>query len=369
MLEASLPDAAFDAALDAPGDAPLVVRPPDAEVPPCRRPAPVDLLLVVDDSGSMAEEQLHLAEQLPLLVSELASPPDSDGDGRRDWRAITDIHLAVVTTEVATDGEFSVCGGPEPARDGVFVDTATAAGCASSYPRFLQFEAGEDAVSEISQDFSCIARVGTSGCGIELPLEAMLKALVGDDDEYSFLGGRARGASENTGFLREDSMLAVVFLSDEDDCSFTEAGFLFEEPGSPLELPACTKPDDPLHPVSRYVDALRSLRPERPDLLGVAVIGGVPERLVSDPANIDYDAILNDSFMRNRVDRTSRFPTLVPACEGRWGRAVPARRLVELAQSFGDQATVGSICQASYTPIVGAIARLVGTRACEEFED
>ena len=163
-------------------------------------------------------------------------------------------------------------------------------------------------------------------------------------------------------------MLTVVFLSDEDDCSYTESGFLFEEP-EPGELPACTRGDDPLHPVSRYADALRSLRPDRPDLLGVAVIGGVPERLVSDPTSIDYEAILGDSFMRNRLDRTSRFPILVPACEGRWGRATPARRLVELAQSFGDQATVGSICQESYTPIVGAIARLVGTRACEEFEE
>jgi hypothetical protein len=99
------------------------------------------------------------------------------------------------------------------------------------------------------------------------------------------------------------------------------------------------------------------------------VIAGIPERLVSDPSTIDYDAILADPFMRNRIDRGSRTGGLVPACEGRRGRAFPARRLVTLAQRFGEQATIGSICQESYTPIVGAIARLVGTRACEEFED
>jgi len=56
--------------------------------------------------------------------------------------------------------------------------------------------------------FGCLGMLGDSGCGIEGTLEAARRALSADDS-----------LSANRGFLRSDSVLSVVFLTDEDDCS------------------------------------------------------------------------------------------------------------------------------------------------------
>ena len=51
--------------------------------------------------------------------------------------------------------------------------------------------------------FRCLSLVGDQGCGIEQPLEAAKRALT-------------RGyRSENRGFNRESSTLAVIFITDE----------------------------------------------------------------------------------------------------------------------------------------------------------
>jgi hypothetical protein len=53
-------------------------------------------------------------------------------------------------------------------------------------------------------------------CGFEQPFEAMKKAL--DVSE----------APENEGFLRADAVLAVMFLTDEDDCSALQPDVIFD---------------------------------------------------------------------------------------------------------------------------------------------
>jgi len=54
--------------------------------------------------------------------------------------------------------------------------------------------------------FQCIAKLGTQGCGYEHSLESARRAL----DPQSNI---------NPGFLRDDAFLAIVFITDEDDCS------------------------------------------------------------------------------------------------------------------------------------------------------
>ena len=57
---------------------------------------------------------------------------------------------------------------------------------------------------DIADVFGCLARLGTEGCGLEEQLASVRAALT-------------RGRSE--GFLRDDAYLAVILISDEDDCS------------------------------------------------------------------------------------------------------------------------------------------------------
>jgi hypothetical protein len=325
--------------------------PPDAEPDggppvqrPCRVPAPVDFLLVVDDSGSMSEEQQTLSRELPRLVSDLADPPDANDDGRPDWRPIRNMHLGVVTTEGT--GDFRT-----RARD---------PNCEQEYPRFLQFRAGEDDTDRVSMDYGCMALAGTSGSVVEEPLESAIRALLPADAPFDFPGGRIPGDGRQGEFLRDDSMLAVLVMTDEDDCS--HPGRLG---GGSGELPPCLRDSAPLYPLDRYERAFRYLRPDRPDLFSFGVIAGIPV-LQAGQGAVPFQEVLERRDMQYQPGGVSGL--IEPACDSRRGEAIPARRLVRLASRFESQAVAGQICQGSYQRIVGAMARLVGLRACEEFE-
>ena len=67
--------------------------------------------------------------------------------------------------------------------------------------------------------FKCIAALGEAGCGFEHQFAALLRALGAD--------GRAAPA-ENQGFLRPDAYLAIIMLTNEDDCSATPGVPLFD---------------------------------------------------------------------------------------------------------------------------------------------
>src|SRR5262249_36956424 len=57
----------------------------------------------------------------------------------------------------------------------------------------------------LAEEFTCMASVGANGCGFEHQLESVYAAL--------------RNKQENAGFLRDDALLAVVFVTNEDDRS------------------------------------------------------------------------------------------------------------------------------------------------------
>src|SRR5690606_24408569 len=68
--------------------------------------------------------------------------------------------------------------------------------------------------ANLTDAFSCVASVGAEGPGLEMPLEAARLAI----------GPRVADGS-NDGFLRDDALLAVIVLTDENDCSYTGEGF------------------------------------------------------------------------------------------------------------------------------------------------
>lgn len=129
-----------------------------------------DVLFVIDDSGSMSEEQGALSTNAQAF---LQAAEDTD----------TDYHVGVVTTDMsdsAKSGRFQ--GSPKV----VTPATPNAAGVLGN----------------------TINRLGTNGSGTEKGLQAMVAALT-----------EPLISNENTGFIREDAALAVVIVSDEDDFS------------------------------------------------------------------------------------------------------------------------------------------------------
>lgn len=139
-----------------------------------------EILFVVDDSGSMDEEQANLRDNLSTFISTLQGSSVAN-----------DFRIGVTTTSVSTF-PANAASGLQGCLIGPWLDPAVLGS-----GLLAAFQAQIDAV-------------GTTGSGKEQPFRAMELALT--------TPGLA-GCTDNDGFLRPGSRLAVVFLSDEDDCS------------------------------------------------------------------------------------------------------------------------------------------------------
>jgi hypothetical protein len=338
----------------------------DAAVDAGAPPRSVDILVMVDNSNSMASAQSCFQQYSMVSVSELLAPPDQDGDGAPDHEAVADIHVGVISSDMGTRGhEVQTCRDPVDGDDGVLLHEPAddyIAGCADSYPTYLSAAGGEDP-SAVAGDLGCIATLGTGGCGFEQQLAAVREALT------------VHAADANAGFLRDDSLLVVVILTDEEDCSVRDdasADVIFDTQAElgPLNLRCFNHRDEYVEPVETYTDALLALRPGAPERVAVAVIAGIPPGTrhtcnLGDMRNDDFQCLLDLPEMQERVDDSpeGRGERLAPSCdEAGLGEAFPPRRLVTLAREVhaaGGGATVASICEADFRPAMERIASMI----------
>lgn len=339
----------------------------------CEIDDPVDVLFVVDNSQSMDEEQASLAAEMPRLVQALVDPPDIDGDGMPDWNPIANLQLGVITTDLGAGGaRIGSCERPL-GGDGILrnVGDPSDFACLRRFPRFLTFGAAPGEVDRVVNDLACIVNVGTDGCGQEQHLEATLKALTPATSSITFTrGSRGHGDGANAGFLREGSFLAVVVVSDEDDCSASDP-LLFDPESTRYtvhpNVRCAIHEAEALHPIERFLDGIDAVRSGPADRFALAIIGGVPLDLVSgdDPL---YTAMLADPRMAFMVDPEEPDEP-IPSCDvpGR-GVAYPPTRLVRAAAAIAPASTVQSICQEDLRPAVGALVGLIGLRTCDDSE-
>ena len=347
----------------------------------------VDLLFMIDDSGSMKEEQENLAAQIPRLVR-ILSEGDRDQDGTEDFQPARSLHIGVVTSNMGAgrrrDGSaIDNCEGL--GDDGILRSaTGDASSCApATYPSgVFAFEAGG---AERADDFAarvgCIAEVGTGGCGFEQQLESPLKALSPASAQAWTLAGYtpprfvgpdyAPGVTSGHGledeFLRPGSALAVVIVTDEEDCSVTDGrlhGMYDGVAASGNRL--CFDHRDPaeglLTPIDRYVDGFLGLRRD-PSLLIFSAIVGVP---TTDEASGyvrdgDYASLLALDAMTPelRDDGTVEHSCEAMDSAGRsLGRAAPPVRIVQTAAALdaaGAGVSLSSICSDDFGPAIDGI--------------
>ncbi|MCB9638829.1 MAG: VWA domain-containing protein [Myxococcales bacterium] len=205
----------------------------------------VDILFVIDNSGSMAEEQTKLRNNFKSFIQRLL---------RADIR---DFQIGVITTDV--DELFN------PDGRGQLVQAE------SNAPKIISSQLTE---TQVIEQFSKTANVGTLGSNFEQPLKAVELAL-----SPSSAGGFAD--TQNKGFLRDGALLAIIFVTDEDDCSYKgkelnedqvpescyipSSVTLMDDQGNPL-IGADGKPQkgqmDKLLPTSHFLDFLKSLNRE-----------------------------------------------------------------------------------------------------------
>ena len=327
----------------------------------------LDILFLIDNSGTMYEEQASLAAELPRLLAALGTGGDPDLPIR--FEPPSSIHVGVITTDMGT-GPTGYCGS-EFGDDGVLRTEGNPADptCAATYPSWL--DSAVDPPSTLGASAACVTGgVGTSGCGFEQHLDAMLKALTPSTSGVTFSGSTVgHGDEANAGFLRPDSVLLLIALSDEDDCSAIDPTlFDLDNPALDPNLSLrCFRHPELVHPISRYRDGLLQLRATRPDRLIYAPIVGVPVDLVpspTDPLAAQLEAVLADSRMQETVhpmDSTQ----LTPSCQitGR-GKAFPPRRMLQVAAELdrgGARGVVGSLCQASFATAIEGIITVTGS--------
>jgi hypothetical protein len=176
----------------------------------------VDLLFVIDDSPSMAPKQAELRARFPQLITIL--------DEFANQGSPADYHIGVVTTDLGagaytgTNCKPNGLGG-KLQKLGRKAPTGCVGPTDANYIKYNQKTGANNLPTgkNLSETFGCMAAVGDSGCGFEQTLEAAYKAIHDD-------------IPENAGFFRDNALLVVVFVTDEDDCSADNNSDIFSAP-------------------------------------------------------------------------------------------------------------------------------------------
>lgn len=205
-------------------------------------PNKIDLLFMIDNSQSMADKQALLADAVPALLSRLVAPRCMDettgaplgthhpcSAGVPELEPIADIHVGVLNSSLGGHGS-SICtpGWSEwnPTQDG---------GGRLLAPHLVWAPASDadDPAAFVQGLAEQVKAAGDDGCGYEASLESWYRFLV--DPEPPLVVSSAGGLTVTEGvdelllaqrkdFLRPDSLLLVILLSDENDCSIADAG-------------------------------------------------------------------------------------------------------------------------------------------------
>jgi hypothetical protein len=288
--------------------------------------AKADFLFVIDNSGSMADEQDSLIANFDGFISTI-----------QQTLMAQDYHIMVVDTDAGGGGSSSItcingdctcspspgcceqiCNGFSDVCNGIpcdmlpgdDCDRTLGAGkifredgtqCLEAPPRFMT-----EASPMLGTDFACVAEVGTYGDGNEQPMTAILTTA---GDPLNGVGAC------NEGFLRDDAILVVTFITDEEDVD--------KSPGDPA---------------SWYADL-------------VALKNG-------DPAAIVMLGLIGDTGEPNAVCQ----PFDAEGING----AENGVRLRQYVQMYADHGVLGSVCAADYSPFFMDAVGIIDL-ACDDF--
>jgi hypothetical protein len=228
--------------------------------PTVTRSRKLDLLFMVDNSISMADKGQALKVTIPDLVNRLtASSP-----------GITDLHVGVISSSLGDHGDNDICSPrtfrtappllDEEEDDHARLITTRPRGAALGVPEVISWDSTQSTSTLIQQIQDVVVATGEFGCGLESQLESIYRFLVDPNPPIRIDKGPCAGAAQQqcaypvgidlvllaqrAAFLRPDSAVAVVMLSDENDCSIRDGGQYFLAATSPQTMasrPSTTK--------------------------------------------------------------------------------------------------------------------------------
>lgn len=154
----------------------------------------VDILFVIDNSGSMGDNQESLISSFPGFVSAI----------QKGLSGVASYHIGVVTTDTYKHNEPGCTAiGDLVTRTGGIDSSKSTCGPFTSGRRYM-----DETEPDLAGKFACAAKVGVGGADDERVARALLNAVAPANN--------AQGAC-NEGFSRKDSLLIAVLITDEDD--------------------------------------------------------------------------------------------------------------------------------------------------------
>ncbi|MEJ7600028.1 MAG: hypothetical protein WKG01_19125 [Kofleriaceae bacterium] len=321
----------------------------------------VDIMFVIDDSGSMKDKQDNLTANFPNFINVLNTIQGG----------LPDVHIGVVSsdmgTKTTTGGAASNASGCSVAggKNGV-LQLGMAGGMIIDGSNFISdIKLADNSrqtnyTGSLSTVFGSMAQLGIKGCGFEQHLHAMRRALENNP--------------MNAGFIRPDAFLAVIFIADEDDCSIKAPALLENDGGplGPLQSFRCTRygvtcdvggadPDamnnlglkDECHPndgsehlekVQTFVDFLKAQKPDPNQIIVAGIIGTTAPFAVETRDNL--------RALAHSCTYTGGGTTQV---------ADPPTRIQFFLDQFPNRSTSTSICQQDLSGGLQLIAQLLKT--------
>jgi hypothetical protein len=261
----------------------------------------VDVLFVIDDSSSMGDNQQSLVASFPGFVAGIQD----------NLQLAESVHIGIVTSD---DYGYNAPGcqsiGDLVTRTGGFDSSAANCEAFASGGRYL-----DETEPDLAGKFACAAQVGSQGNDDEKMLRALLNALRPE------VNAPDSGAC-NAGFARDDSLLVLVLISDEDD----------------VPEPYMCDPDDPFNNPCMTTGSTGT-----PDEWYAELSGYKP--------NIDTNVVAL---------------ALVGLAGDNACGAVPASKLIGFANRFEDNGYTDDVCAASYDEFFAAALPIID-QACEDY--
>jgi hypothetical protein len=258
----------------------------------------VDILFVIDNSGSMEDEQVNLINSFPQFIDEIQTQlADTEG-----------YHVGVTTSDAP------LFNGAGCTLEGSLI-TQSQMGACGPYAEGWSYMTEMD---NLATTFSCAANVGITGDGNERPMQTM-QAAIGP-------GLNADGQC-NAGFIRDDALLVIVIITDEEDDHELDGCAQLPQPGSNGDPPGWFQG-------------------------AIAAKGGVEQNIV----------------VLALVGPPGPDPAICPALDKCTGGIIGAEvgaRIVQFTQMFSN-GFVGRVCENSYGPFFAEAVGVIKS-ACDNF--
>jgi hypothetical protein len=263
----------------------------------------VDLLFVIDNSGSMADEQINLVNSFPSFIDEIQTQLE-DADG---------YHIGIITSDLYVYDQGCLQEGAMVTATGGADSSGAVCGPYAESHRYMT------ELDDLDQTFACAGQVGSGGDGNERPMQTMIAAL---SPAMNGPGGC------NEGFLRDDALLVIVHITDEEDDHEIDGCAQLPQPGSNGE------------PGGWYAGVVAAKNGLEKNIVVLSLVGPPGPNPAACP--------------------------LLDKCAGGIVGAEVANRVVSFTTMF-THGIVGRICEASYAEFFATAVSVIDS-ACDDFD-